>query len=162
MFQRLTDTKILWRLFFAFAALSLAMLCWIIFHDLHIIDEIARPDQVKAVLAAQSTEQHRAHFWMTLILDIPYPFVYGSLFAGLALKYFGKWGKWLCIPALLAIPFDTIENIAQLFILKGNMAPLALKAIVTPLKLACFVIAVIIALTANCMAAKAKFDSKRT
>lgn len=148
MLSRLTNTKTLWRLFWIFAALSLAMLGWIVYHDLHIIDEISDPEQVKAVLAAQSPAQHKAHFWMTLLLDIPYPFAYGLLFAGLAMKFFGKWGKWLCIPALLAIPLDTVENISQLFILRGNTDLLALKAIVTPIKLGSFLVALILALIA--------------
>lgn len=160
MLNNLTNTKILWRLFFTFAIFSFAMLAWIQYHGLHIIDEVSDPEQVKAVLAAQTPAQHKAHFWMTLLLDIPYPFAYGLLFAGLALKFLGKWGKWLCIPALIAIPFDTIENIAQLFILKGNTDLLALKAIVTPIKLTSFIIALILAIVALGIAAKRQFTSK--
>jgi len=155
--SRLRDTKVLWRLFILFALLSIAMLGWIQYHSLHIIDEISDPEQVKAVLAAQSPAQHKAHFWMTLLLDIPYPFAYGLLFAGLALKFLGKWGKWLCIPALIAIPFDTIENITQLFILKGNTDLLALKAIVTPIKLTSFIIALVLAIVGLAVALKRKF-----
>lgn len=133
------------------------MLSWITYHDLHIIDEIWDPEKVKAALAAQSPEQHKAHFWMTLILDIPYPFAYGLLFVGLALKFLGKWGRWLCIPALISIPFDTIENIVQLFILKGDMSLLAVKSFVTPIKLGSFIAALIIALVALAIAAKERF-----
>jgi len=78
MITRLTDTKNLWRLFGVFAILSVAMLAWISYHGLHIIDEISDPQQVKAVLAAQSPAQHKSHFWMTFLLDIPYPFAYSS------------------------------------------------------------------------------------
>lgn len=148
MASKLTSGKTLWSLFAVFAALSLAMLAWIIHFDLHIIDEIWNPEQVETTLAAQSSAQHRAHFWMTLILDIPYPFVYGPLFAGLVLKYFKGGAKWLSVPAFLTIPTDTIENVSQLYILGGNMAPLGIKAIVTPIKLTSFILAVILALLA--------------
>jgi len=157
--ERLTDTKTLWRLFAVFAVLSIGMLSWILYHDLRIIDEISDPGHVKAVLDLQSPEQHQAHFLMTLIGDLPYPFAYGLLFAGLTLKFLGRWGKWLCIPALIAIPADTIENISQLFILKGNMDFLTVKAIVTPIKLASFMAALFIALIALCVALKRRLSS---
>lgn len=154
----LTDSKILWRLFWIFLVLSLAMLAWISFHKLHIIDEIWEPAKVQAVLDAQTPEQHRAHFRMTLFFDLLYPFAYAPLFAGLALKYLKRW--WLSIPAFLCIPADTIENIAQLFILSGTSEAMAVKAIATPIKLVCFVIALILALISLGIAAKIRFGKR--
>ena len=152
----LTQTSTLWKLFAIFAGLSIIMLTWIIYFDLHIIDETADPAKVLAILDAQTPVQHQAHFWMTLIADIPYPFTYGLLFAGLALRNFGKYGKLLSIPAILSIPSDTIENISQLFILKGHTDWLAVKAIATPIKLVCFSTALLLAVLALIIAIKAK------
>ena len=152
--SRLTDTKILWRLFWVFVVLSIAMLIWITFYKLHIIDEIWDPAKVQAALNAQTPAQHRAHFHMTLFFDLLYPFIYGPLFAGLTLKYLKRW--WLSIPAFLCIPSDTIENIAQLFIFSGASEAMAVKAIATPIKLLCFVIASILVLVALGVALKEK------
>jgi len=144
----LTKTATLWTLFAAFLVLSLGMLSWILIHDLHIIDEVSDPEAVIEILRGQTFEQHRAHFWMTLIGDLPYPFAYGLLFAGLILRNFKTYGKYLAIPALLSLPADTIENISQLFILSGNLDGLAIKEIVTPIKLFCWIWGIIFALAA--------------
>lgn len=154
--NHLTNSKILWRLFGVFVALSLAMLAWITYYKLHIIDEIWEPSKVQAVLDAQTAEQHRAHFRMTLFFDLLYPFVYGPLFAGLTLKYLKRW--WLAIPAFLCIPADTIENFAQLFILSGTNEAMTVKAVATPIKLVCFMIALVLALIALGIAAKIRFS----
>ncbi len=153
--SRLTETNTLWRLFWVFVGLSLAMLAWITFYKLHIIDEIWEPAKVQAALEAQTPAQHRAHFRMTLFFDLLYPFIYGPLFAGLTLKYLKR--GWLTIPAFLCIPADTIENIAQLFILSGTSEAMAVKAIATPVKLICFIIALVLALLALGVAAKSRW-----
>lgn len=124
------------------------MLYWIQKHGLHIIDEITSPEKVKAVLAAQTPAQHAAHYKMTLFADIPYPFAYGTFFAGLIITAFKKWGRWLALLPIICIPADTIENISQLFILKGDMGPLSIKAIATPIKLGTYLPALILAVIA--------------
>lgn len=136
------------------------MLSWILIHDLHIIDEVANPDQVRAILDQQTPEQHNAHFWMTLIGDIPYPFAYGLLFAGLILRNFETYGKYLAIPALLSLPADTLENVTQLFILKGHMEGLAIKELVTPAKLFCWIWGIIFALAALAKTMILRFKTK--
>ncbi|MEM9668576.1 MAG: hypothetical protein AAF950_06580 [Pseudomonadota bacterium] len=85
---------------------------------------------------------------MTLILDMPYPLVYGGFYAGLAHRVFGKWGPLLAIPALVTIPADLIENTTQLFILAGHEHLAWIKQYVTPVKLAGFISASVIALIA--------------
>ena len=137
--------RIIWISGIITALLSAAMLYWIQKHGLHIIDEISSPEKVKTVLAAQTPAQHDAHFWMTLLMDIPYPFAYGIFFAGLIMFTFKKWGRILALPAFICIPADTIENISQLFILRGDMGPLAVKAIATPIKLGTYIPAFIFA-----------------
>jgi len=122
------------------------MLAWITYHELKIIDEIWEPEKVRAALDAQTEKQHAAHFKMTLYFDLLYPFIYAPLFAGLTLKYLKRF--WLTLPAFLCIPADTIENIAQLFLLSGNSGAMAVKAIATPIKLICFIIALILTLIA--------------
>lgn len=153
----LTRTSVLWGLGLSFLALTVAFGLWIKVYDLHIIDEIADPDQIRAVVAAMSETQRKAHWWMTLVLDYAYPLAYGGFFAGLAVRFLGRWGVWLALPALICIPADIIENTAQLFILSGEEAWLAVKAIATPIKLLSFVLSGLIALLALGVAAKRRF-----
>jgi hypothetical protein len=144
----------------AFLGLTLAFGVWIEAYDLHIIDEISDPDQIRAVVAAMSDEQRSAHWWMTLVLDYFYPLAYGGFFAGMALRFFGKAGPWLALPALICIPADVIENTVQLFILAGDDSLIWLKAIMTPLKLAAFIPAALIALIGLGIAAYRRFGGK--
>ena len=132
----------------AFAALTIAFGIWIQQHDLHIIDEISDPDQIRAVVAAMTPEQRAAHWWMTLCLDYFYPLAYGAFFAGLALRYFGSAGIWLMVPCMIVVPADIIENTVQLFILSGDPSLIGVKVFATPLKLVNFIVAAIIALFA--------------
>jgi len=111
-----------------------------------IIDEIAPRADVSAMIASYTDTQRTAHFWMTLGLDILYPLVYGAFFAGMALRFFGRAGPWLAIPAMLVVPVDIAENIIQLFALSGNEAGLFAKEYLTPLKMTFFFSAILIAL----------------
>lgn len=130
-----------------FAGLTIAFGIWIQVYNLPtILDEISDPDQIRDVVAAMSPEQRSAHWWMTLLLDYPYPLAYGAFFAGIALRYFGPAGIWLAIPAFITIPADMIENTIQLFILSGDESLIALKTVVTPIKLVSFITAALIAL----------------
>ncbi|WP_317112318.1 hypothetical protein [Chroococcidiopsis sp. SAG 2025] len=104
--------------------------------------------EVQALLANMSQAQKESHFLMTLLLDTLYPLVYGCLLASLALKFFGKAGVWLSLPAFVVIPVDLSENIIQLVALKGNEALLPFKAILTPAKFTLIFIAGSIALIA--------------
>ena len=130
----------------SFLGLTLAFALWIQVYDLHIIDEVSDPDQIRAIVTAMTPEQRSAHWWMTLVLDYAYPIAYGIFFAGLALRYFGKAGFWLAIPTIICVPADMVENTMQLFILSGNESVLWVKAIATPIKLATFVVGAVIAL----------------
>lgn len=142
----LTNGKTIIVLGLAFLALTLGFGAWIQAYDLHIIDEISDPDQIRAVVAAMTPEQRSAHWWMTLVLDYFYPLAYGGFFAGMALRFFGKAGPFLALPAFICIPADVVENTVQLFILSGDESLIWLKAIMTPLKLATFIPAALIAL----------------
>lgn len=130
----------------AFLGLTVAFGLWIQRFDLHIIDEISDPDQIRGVVAAMTPAQKSAHWWMTLSLDYFYPLAYGGFFAGIAFRYFGSYGTWLALPALICVPADVAENTVQLFILSGDESLIWLKAIMTPVKLITFILAGIIAL----------------
>lgn len=144
----LTRTPVIWSLGLATVALTVAFGFWIRAYDLHILDRISSADEIKAVVAAMSDVQKTSHWWMTLVLDYAYPLAYGGFFAGLALRGFGKLGVLAAIPAFICIVADIIENTAQLMILKGMESPIAIKTVMTPLKVWTFLIAAVIALVA--------------
>ena len=96
----LTNGKTIVFLGLAFLALTLGFGAWIQAYDLRIIDEISDPDQIRAVVAAMTPEQRSAHWWMTLVLDYFYPLAYGGFFAGMALRFLAKRGRfWHCLPS---------------------------------------------------------------
>ncbi len=99
-----------------------------------LLDGLSSLLESENLLAGMSAAEKNAHFWITLLVDIPFPLFYGALFLGVALKYGGKYKTWLTLPALLVIPADLIENFVQLLALKGVTGLLPLKVYVTPLK----------------------------
>ena len=144
-----------------FLGLTIAFAVWIQVYDLSILDEMSDPDEIRARLAAMSPAQKTSHWWMTLLLDYAYPLAYGSFFAGLSLRFFGKVGLLLAIQAFISITADMIENTLQLFILTGHLELIEIKSVVTPIKLVTFLSAALIALIALIIAAVRRFGRKR-
>ncbi|MEL7043224.1 MAG: hypothetical protein AAGL90_17020 [Pseudomonadota bacterium] len=141
----------------AFLVIGFAFGLWIGQFDLEILDTISDPDQVRSVVAAMTPAQKSAHFWMTIVLDYPYPLAYGAFFGGIALRFYGRAGKWLAIPALIAVSADVIENTIQLLILSGDDVLIWLKVIMTQIKFAAFLPAALIALTGLGLGAYRRF-----
>lgn len=106
--------------------------------DFLLIDEMYDAEQISAHISALSAEQKQVHIWTTATLDVLYPLVYGLLFAGVALKAFGKNGLLLALPSLLCIPADLSEGFAQVMLLSGNADYMGLKTAMTPIKFALF------------------------
>jgi hypothetical protein len=98
------------------------------------IDSISSPEELRRLIAGMSAEQRISHVWATSTLDVAFPICAGLLFAGVALCFFPKYGIYLAIPGLLAIPTDLFEGVIQVLALTNNPDLLDLKAIVTPLK----------------------------
>ena len=146
MTNLITNTKILWALFAAVVVLAFGFSVWTPAVGGTILDNISSVDQLQELLASMSDEQKASHFWMTISLDMLFPLAYGGLFAGLALKHGGKFGLWLAIPAILAVPADLLENITQLIILSGNDGLLGVKAVISSAKLILLPIAALIAI----------------
>ena len=74
--------------------------------------------------------------------------------------FLAKPGRFWRLPAFICIPADVIENTVQLFILSGDESLIWLKAIMTPLKLATFIPAAIIALVGLGIALYRRFIRK--
>lgn len=134
--------------FAATVALSIGFVLVMNHWDFQLIDEMSDPDKIREHLAGMSETQKRVHIWTTGTLDVLYPFAYGGLFAGLALRFFGRYGPYLALPGILVIPVDLAEGLVQIFLLNGNESLITLKAYLTPLKLALFFLALCIAVVA--------------
>jgi len=134
----LTANKTLWTSFVALILLSLGFLAVMQIWQFEIIDEIYDARKLTDHLAAMTAEQKHVHAWTTGTLDVAYPFAYGILFIGMALRHFGKAGPFLALFPTLCIPVDLLEGLIQIKILSGDLSLIPAKSIVTPIKLALF------------------------
>lgn len=111
-----------------------------------LLDGLSDLDDILVLLNGMTPSEKSAHFYITLFLDMPYPLIYGCLFAATAIRFSGF--SLLAIPAALVIPVDIAENTIQLLALSGFEDYLAAKQYLTPLKFALFALAGIIAVGA--------------
>lgn len=132
--ELLTRSKTLWGLFVLVIALTVTFGVWAPSIGGASLDTAITVEQSEKLLLKMSDDQKQSHFWMTLILDMVYPFVYGTLCIGVILKFAGANAKYLIIPVLLAVPSDVVENIIQLKILSGDIGLLQAKEITTSIK----------------------------
>ena len=136
---------VLWGLFIGAVVLMAGFVVWVPLIGGTGLDSVIAVDEVQSILLGMSDVQKNSHILMTLVLDMAYPFVYGLLFAGLILKFAGKPGIWLSIPAFAVIPVDICENLIQLMALSGNVSLLSVKAILTPVKFLLFFLSLLLA-----------------
>ncbi|MGB2176941.1 MAG: hypothetical protein ACPH9E_03300, partial [Hyphomonas sp.] len=83
------------------------------------LDMTASAVQAREILAGMTAEQRDVHFWVTVLLDTAYPLAYGGFLAGMALRFFGSYGKAAAVPAFATIIVDLTENMVQALALKG-------------------------------------------
>lgn len=112
------------------------------------LDLVSEPGEVRALFDGLSPEQKTAHFWITVLNDTLFPLSFGLLFAGMALRFFGKWGRLAALPAFAVLIFDLTENTVQALALSGAADALDAKAWLTPGKFGLFWLAAAIALVA--------------
>ena len=146
--QFITRTPVLWALF---VLTILANAGFILLDPLiggTMLDLVSSQEDTRRVFAALSPEQRTAHFWITVLLDTLYPLSFGLFFAGMAWRFFGKWGPLAAIPGFAVLVVDLTENMIQALALSGAADLLDAKAWVTPLKIYLFLIAAVIALVA--------------
>ena len=141
----LTNKNTLWLLFLVTLIITLSFTVVMQVWGFMLIDEMFNVEQISEHIAALSDKQKQVHIWTTATLDVLYPLAYGSLFAGIALKAFGRAGIYLALPSLLCIPVDLSEGYTQVMLLSGNDGFMGLKTIVTPIKFVLFFTGVVIA-----------------
>lgn len=140
----LSRSKTIWATFALTIVLTLSFGVVMRIWDFGIIDEMYNAEKISAHISAMTETQRSVHAWMTATLDVAYPFAYGAFFIGVAIKAFGKHGKWLALPAILVIPADLLEGLSQVFLMNGHEDFMALKVIATPVKLVLYVTGLVI------------------
>lgn len=125
------------------------------------LDMTASAVQAREILAGMTAEQRDVHFWVTVLLDTAYPLAYGGFLAGMALRFFGSYGKAAAVPAFATIVVDLTENMVQALALKGSADVLDAKEWLTPLKFGLFFLAAAIALVALIIAIVNLFRRKQ-
>lgn len=112
------------------------------------LDMTSDPEMARTIIATMSDAQRTAHAWVTVLLDTAYPLAYGGFFGGLALRFFGPFGKYAALPALGVVVVDLTENMVQVLALADWVDALDAKAWLTPLKFGLLFLAVGIAVIA--------------
>ena len=146
MLRFLKQSKTLWVLFLATIVLAVGFQLTTPLVGGALLDSSTTLAASEDLLQAMSTAQKRAHLWITVLLDIPFPFAYGGLFLGMCLRHGGRFALYLATPSFLVIPVDLIENAVQFIALLGNETLLPAKAYLTPAKFLLFYSAAIVAL----------------
>lgn len=145
---QISDTRTLWWLFILTLLLTASFVVCSSLWNLTLLDGVSSPVEVRRILIGMSPEQITAHIWITATLDVAYPLAYGGLFAGVALSMFETYGRYLAVPALLAIPVDLLEGVVQVLALTDTWDLIDMKAYVTPVKTALFLSGLAIACAA--------------
>lgn len=160
----LTRPKSLWFTFFWTVLLTVCFPIVASQWQLVFLDALSSPAEVRTQLMAFSATQKTVHAWSTGTLDVAYPFAYGLLFAGTALRFFKRLGPYLALPGFLAIPVDLAEGVVQVLALTDTADLLTAKAWLTPLKLLLFTGGLAIALFAwfRCLVAHIRALVART
>lgn len=99
-----------------------------------LLDMLSDPAANEARLATMSASQRSAHLWVTLTLDIVYPFAYGGGLANLAARFAPRNKLLAAAPGLALILVDLIENLLIVLMLQGDIQVIAVKSLVTQAK----------------------------
>lgn len=144
----ITRTPVLWTLFVLTVILFLGFGALAPMVGGQFLDMVSAPAETRAVLEAMTPAERRAHFWVTVLLDTAFPLSFGLLFAGMAWRFFGKFGRFAAIPGFAVLIVDLTENTLQAITLSGAAYLLDPKEWVSPLKMNLFYLAALIALVA--------------
>ncbi len=103
--------------------------------QLELLDGIWNPADARSLIAQLSAAQITGHLWFTTTIDVLLPLAVATTLTGVTLKAFPNYGKYLIIPALLAVPFDFFEGVIQVLVLTETFDLLDLKAYTSPIKI---------------------------
>lgn len=158
----IAEPKTLWLSFWLTFGLTLSFGLVMYVGEFGIIDEMYVADEIKTHLDEMSSYQKTLHVWLTGTIDVIYPFAYGTFFIGVALKAFGRFGIWLAVPSLFAIPADLTEGFAQIMLLTEHEEFMNLKTLSTKAKLALYFTGLTTTALGLILIAKKRYSSRIT
>ena len=144
----ITRTPVLWALFVLMVVLTPAFGAFAPSVGGQFLDMVSERADTRAVFDAMTPSERSIHFWITVLMDTAYPLSFGLFFAGMAWRFFGKWGRVAAIPGFAVLIVDLTENTLQALTLSGAAYVLEPKAWISPLKMNLFYLAALIALVA--------------
>ncbi len=144
----ITRTPVLWMLFALMVVLTLAFGSAAPMVGGRFLDMASAPEDTRALFEAMTPGERSTHFWLTVLLDTAYPLSFGLFFAGMAWRFFGRFGPFAAIPGFAVLIVDLTENTLQAITLSGAAYVLEPKAWVSPLKMNLFYLAGLIAVVA--------------
>lgn len=147
-----TRTPVLWTLFVLTVVITVAFLSMAPMIGGQFLDMVSKPADTRAVLEAMTPSERTMHFWITVLMDTAYPICFGLFFAGMAWRFFGKWGPFAAIPGFAVLIVDLTENTLQAITLSGAAYVLEPKEWVSLLKMNLFYFAAAIACVAALIA----------
>lgn len=103
--------------------------------QLQLLDGIWNPADARSLIAQLSSAQITGHLWFTTTIDVLLPLAVATTLTGVTLRAFPIYGKYLMLPALLAVPFDYFEGIIQVLVLTETLDLLDIKAYTSPVKI---------------------------
>lgn len=148
----ITRTPVLWALFVLTVVLTGAFVALAPAVGGQFLDMSSAPADTRAVFETMTASERSMHFWLTVLMDTAYPLSFGLFFAGMAWRFFGKFGPFAAIPGFAVLIVDLTENTLQAITLSGAAYVLEAKEWVTPLKMNLFYLAALIAGVAACIA----------
>lgn len=149
--ERLARRPVLWCSLVLTLALSAAFQAVVLNWGLTLLDTLVDPGRVRAAIAAMSPVQRCVHAWTTASLDVVYPLAYGALFIGCAHRFYPVRGRLLALPVYVLVPADLAEGVVQVLALTGTADWMPAKLVLTPLKGALVLFALLTTVTGVCL-----------
>ena len=143
---KLGEPRTLWISFLATALMTVAFQIVARSFNLPLLDALSDPPLTRSTIETMTSTQRTLHAWMTGTLDVAYPLAYGAWFIGSAYCFFPRKAHLLAVPTLVLIGADLSEGVVQVLALTGIADWVDAKAILTPLKVALFVLGLVVTL----------------
>lgn len=144
--KQLTKTSILWALWAIATVLIVVSDLVKYYWQLELVDGISNPDQARLLVTALTENQRTGHIWFTATIDVLLPFFVALMLVSVTLKHFPKYGRYLAIPPLLAVPIDYFEGVIQLLVLTDTVDLLVFKAYSTPVKIGGYLFGLVVSI----------------
>lgn len=159
---KLGEPRTLWISFLATALMTVAFQILARSFHLPLLDALSDPALTRVTIEGMTSAQRTLHAWMTATLDVAYPLAYGAWFIGSAYCFFPTKAHLLAIATLVLIGVDLSEGVVQVLALTGTADWVDAKALLTPLKVALFVLGLVATLSGWVRWAFARWGSGAT